>query len=66
VCISYFSRFLEFFSQYSRSYSVCISFSTFFSFLTIIRILQCTFLFFRFFSVSRHIPGPTVCFPYFP
>ena len=68
------------FSPYSRSYSVCLSFSTFFSFLTIIQVKQCLcfifldfhssphnpvptvlFLFFRVFTVSRHIRGPTVC-----
>ena len=38
------------FSSYSRSYSVCVSFSTFFSFLAILHVLQCAFLIFLVFE----------------
>jgi hypothetical protein len=74
VCVSHFSRF-SVFSPYSRSYSVCVSFSMFFRFLAKIQVLQCVFfiflikiqvlqcllLIFHVFSVSHHIPGPTLC-----
>ena len=39
VFMSYFPRF-SVFSPYSRSYSVCVSFSMFFSFLPILQVLQ--------------------------
>ena len=48
------------FLPYARSYSVCVSFSMFFRFLTIMHVLQCTFLIFQFFSVSHHISCPTM------
>ena len=48
VCISHFSRF-HFFSPDSKSYSVCVLFSTFFSFLSTIQFLQCEFLIFKVF-----------------
>ena len=48
VCISHFSRF-HFFSPDSKSYSVCVLFSTFFNFLSTIQFLQCEFLIFKVF-----------------
>jgi len=39
-----------FFSPYSRSYSVCVPFSTFFCFLAIIQVLHCVFLIFHIFE----------------
>ena len=47
------------FSPHSRSYSVCSSFSTFFSFFTIIEDLQCVFFNVHVFQFFCHIP-PTV------
>jgi hypothetical protein len=65
VCNFHFQPF-SVLSIYSRSYSVCVSSSTYFSFLAIIQVLQCVFLFFQFYSVSRHILCPTVYVSYFP
>ena len=65
VFLSHFPRF-SVFSPYSRSYSVCVSFSTFISFHAIIQVLQCVVLIFHVFSVSHHIPCPKVCVSYFP
>ena len=42
--------FFFFFSPYSRSYSVCVPFSTFFSFLAIIQVLHCVFVIFHIFE----------------
>ena len=42
--------YLSVFSTYSRSYSVCFSFSTFFSFLAILQVLMCIFLIFHVFQ----------------
>jgi len=44
---------------------VCVSFSTFFSFLPIIQTYSAHLSFFTLFSVSRHIPGYTVFVPHF-
>ena len=46
---SYIVHVFECFLPYSRSYSVCVSFSTIFSFLFIIQVLQCVFLIFHVF-----------------
>jgi hypothetical protein len=64
VCISHVSCFLSFL-PYSRSSSVCVLFSTFFSFLAIIQVLKCVFSFFMFFTLSRYILGPTVFVSHF-
>jgi hypothetical protein len=45
---------------------VYFSFSVIFSFLAIFQHLQCAFLIFHGFDVSRHIPGKTVFVSYFP
>jgi hypothetical protein len=50
---------------YSRSNSVCVSFSTFFSFLAIVQVYCMYFSFSTFFNVSSHILGPTVCVSHF-
>ena len=60
VCISHLHVF-QCFSPYSRSYSVCVSFYTFFSFLATIQFQQFLSHFTRFFTASHHIPGPTLC-----
>jgi hypothetical protein len=64
VCISHFSRF-HFFSPDSKSYSVCVLFSTFFNFLSTIQFLQCEFLIFKvfhcFLPYSMHY---SVCFSF--
>ena len=49
MCISHFPLF-QYFLPYSRSYSVCVSFSKFFSFLTILQVLQHAFLIFHLFQ----------------
>ena len=61
------------FSPYSRSYSVCFSFSTFFIFFfffffffPIFQVLLCVSLIFHVFQFSAHIPGPIVCISRFP
>jgi hypothetical protein len=64
VCISHFPCLSV--SPYYRSYNVCVSFSTFFSFLAIFHVLQCAFLIFHVFSVCHHITGPTVYVSHFP
>jgi len=60
VCDSHFPPF-PIFSPQSRSYSVCFSFSTFFSFLAIFQVLLCTFLIFhvfsQFLSIFLILPG---------
>ena len=48
------------FSPYYRSYSVCVSFSRFFSFLTTFQVLQYVCLIFLVCQFIRHIPGATV------
>jgi hypothetical protein len=61
-----FSTFFQCFSSYSRSYSVCVSFSTFFNFLAILQVLPCTFLIFLIFPCF--LPYSTsynVCFSFF-
>ena len=50
------------FLPYSRSYNVQFSFSTFFSVSRHIPVLQYVFLIFP----DSHIPGPEVCFSFFP
>ena len=47
ACITHTSCFSLF--PYSKSYSVCVSFSPFFSFLATIQFLQCVFLIFKVF-----------------
>ena len=56
------------FSPYSRSYSVCFSFCTFFRvfFFPIFQVLLCVSLIFHVFQFSAHIPGPIVCISRFP
>ena len=70
------------FSPYSRSYRVCVSFCTFFSFLIKIQVLlifhvfhffspysrsySVCFSFCMFFSISRHISCPTMGVSHFP
>ena len=54
------------FSPYSRSYHVRFSFSLLVIFLAIFQYLQCAFLIYMFFSVSRHIPGHTLIVSLFP
>jgi hypothetical protein len=57
----------QYYSPCSRSYSVCFSFSTFFSSLAIFQVLKCPFLvFYFFFSFSSHIPCPKVLISHFP
>ena len=66
------------FSPYSSSYSVCVSFSTFFSFSFFLFLFFCFVLFlpfcrsysvpftlFHVFQFSCHIPAPTVCISHF-
>ena len=65
VCFSHFAHFSVFLAIF-QVLPLSFSFSSFVSFLAIIQILQCAFLIFMFFTVSRHIPGPRVCFPHFP
>ena len=65
VCFFIFHGFHCFF-PYSRSYTVCFSFSKVFSFFAITQILLVYFSFFMFYTVSHHIPGPTVCTSHFP
>ena len=60
-CAFLFFYFFHCFLPYSRSYIVCVSFYTFFSSLSIVQVLQCVFLIFHLFTLSRHIPCPTVC-----
>ena len=54
------------FLPYSRSYQVIFSFSLLLSFLAIFQDLKLHFSFFKFFTVSRHYTGPTVCVSHFP
>ena len=57
----------ECFLPYSRSKSVCVSFSTFFQFSChILRPAMCIYHFFRFFSVSHRLPGHRVFVPHLP
>ena len=65
VCISHIRRF-SVFLPYSRSYTVHISFSKFFSFLAIFQVLQCPFLIFHGFQFTCHISGLTVCISHIP
>ena len=60
VCISNLSHF-QCFLPYSSSYSVCVSFSMFFSILTIMQVLECVFLICQVFQFSHHVPAHTVC-----
>ena len=57
---------LQCFLSYSNSYSVFVTFLTFFRFLAIFQILQCAHLIFHFFSVSHNIQVPKVCVSLFP
>ena len=60
-----FSKFLSIFLPYSRSYSVCVSFSTFFSFFIIIQGLQCVYLIFHVFECfSPYFMTYSVCFSF--
>ena len=43
ICVFHIFNGFHCFLSYSRSYHVCISFSSFFSFLVIIQVLQCAF-----------------------
>ena len=65
VCISQFLRF-QCSSPYFTSYCLCFSFSIIYTFLTIFQVLQCAFLIFSLFTVSRHITPPTVHVYNFP
>ena len=54
MCVSHFPR-LSVFSTYSRHYSACVSFHTFFRFLGLFQVLVCTFLNFHVFdSFSKY------------
>ena len=64
VSISHFALF-SLFLAFSSSYSVCVSCSTFFSFLAIFQVLHCVCLILHVFQVSLHIPGPTMIFSCF-
>jgi hypothetical protein len=66
VCVSHFPHF-NYFSPSSRSYHV--SFSFFFYFPGILFNARCYsvhFSFSTFFSVTRHITDPILCFFHFP
>jgi hypothetical protein len=65
-CAFLIVHIFECFSIYSRSYSVCFSFSMLFSSLAILQVLQCVFLIFHVFSVSRHNSRSIVCVSHFP
>ena len=61
MCVSHFPRFSVFLPYY-RSYSVCVSFSIFVSFLAIVQVLQCVFLIFsRFHSFSSYPWSYSMC-----
>ena len=64
MCVFNFSRFSVFLAIF-KSYSVCVSFYTFFSFLTIFQVLPCVCLLVHIFQVSGHYPGPIVCIYHF-
>jgi hypothetical protein len=66
VSISHCPRFLVFF-PYSRSYSVCFSFFTFFSgfFFPIVQVLDCVFVFPRFSVFSPYSRSYSVHFSFF-
>ena len=49
------------FLPHSKYYSVCLSFSTIFIFFAILQVLQCAFLIFLFFNVSRQFILNSVC-----
>ena len=56
---------LSVFSTYSRSYSFCVSFSTFFRFLTLFQVLECTFFIFDIFdSFSQYFRSCNVFFSF--
>ena len=71
VCFSHFPWFSEFFffffflaysTTYFTSYSVCVSISTFFTFLAIFQFLQCAFLIFHHFQCfSPYSRSYSVC-----
>jgi hypothetical protein len=65
-CVFLIFHVFNCFWPYSRSYNVCVSFCNFLRFLTIIQVLHCVFLVSMFLTVSRHIPGPTLCVSHFP
>ena len=64
-CISFLFHVFECISPYSRSNSVCVSFSTFCSFLAKVLILQCVFIIFHIFEYfSPYFTSYMVCFSF--
>ena len=59
-------RDFQYFSPYSRSYSVHFSFFTFFSDFVIFQVVKWMFLIFHDFQFSCHIPCPRVDISHFP
>jgi hypothetical protein len=64
IWVSHFFRFLVF-SPYSRYYCVTFTFFTFSVFLAIFQVYSVYVLYFTCFTVSHHIPGPTVWLSHF-
>jgi hypothetical protein len=64
VYISHFSCFSVFFTILQVLLWEFLIF-LFGQFFAIFQVPRCAFLFFTFFSVSRHIPGPTMCVSHF-
>ena len=65
MCVSHFALFLKEFLAISRSYSVCVSFSMFFSFLTIFQLIQCIGLIFTFFQCFLPYSTHKMCVSHF-
>jgi hypothetical protein len=59
-CVFLIFYVFAFCKPYSRSNSICVSFSMFFRFLAIFQVLHCALLIIHIFSVSHHSPGPTI------
>ena len=59
--VSHFPR-LSVFSTFSRSYNACVSFYTFFRFLALFQVLECTFLILQGFdSFSKYFRSYNIC-----
>jgi hypothetical protein len=65
VYISHFSRFSLFLPIFQGIQCFCLIFHFFFSFLSQSRTYSVYISYFSFFTVSLHIPGPTVCASHF-
>jgi hypothetical protein len=65
-CVFLIFHVFDCFWPYSSSYSVCVSFCNLLRFLAIIQVLHCVFLLSMFVTLSRHIPGTTLCVSHFP